>query len=127
MRIAMAFLLLCSMATADDIFKPTGRYAVQSSSRQWYLVSESWCVNCPAAKTRFLAKGWSPANVITIAECKARFGFTVPHVPYEFAEPKLVAVHPFSRLQSGCPGGVCPTSKPVQRVHRGGRGFFLWR
>lgn len=55
--------------------------------RQFYLVSESWCQHCPAAKRRFLAKGWPERNVLTIAECKRRFGFTVPSVPYEFGEP----------------------------------------
>lgn len=55
--------------------------------RQWYLVSESWCANCPRAKAAFLSKGWSKKNILTISECQQRFGFRVPYVPYEFAEP----------------------------------------
>ena len=52
--------------------------------RKWYLVSESWCRHCPAAKQRFLRKGWSEKNVITIAEAKRRFDITVSSVPHEF-------------------------------------------
>lgn len=56
--------------------------------REWYLVSESWCKHCPAAKAVFLGKGWPEANVLTIAECEARFGFRPSHVPFEFGEPQ---------------------------------------
>ena len=69
--------------------QPVAVSAVELSSpvRQWYLVSETWCVNCPKAKAVFLAKGWPAKNVLTINQCKARFGFMVPYVPYEFGEP----------------------------------------
>jgi hypothetical protein len=65
-------------ASAVELFEPV---------RQWYLVSEEWCVNCPKAKATFLAKGWPRQNILTINECKSRFGFKVPYVPYEFGEP----------------------------------------
>ena len=55
--------------------------------RQQFLVSESWCHACPAAKQRFRALGWPEANILTIAECRQRFGFSVPHVPYLFDDP----------------------------------------
>lgn len=53
-------------------------------TKQWFLVSEPWCSHCPAAKRTFLLKGWPVSNVLTIAQCKERFGFSVPYVPYEF-------------------------------------------
>lgn len=63
------------------------------AARQRYLVSESWCPHCPAARGRFLAKGWSEKNVITIAEAKSRFGVSVTSVPYEF-EATIDVVQP---------------------------------
>ena len=91
MRYFIACILLCSSGLAEDIFKPTGRFAEHpakpTTQRQWYLVSEPWCGYCPAAKAKFLAKGWSDANVLTIAQCEARFGFRPDHVPFEFGEP----------------------------------------
>lgn len=60
---------------------------VKKRQRQWFLVSESWCPNCPRAKTVFRSKGWPDSNVLTIAQCEQRFGFRPPHVPFEFGEP----------------------------------------
>lgn len=62
----------------------------KSKRREWYLVSEQWCSHCPAAKRVFLSKGWPESNILTIAECERRFGFRVPHVPFEFGEPQRV-------------------------------------
>lgn len=53
---------------------------------QRFLVSESWCPSCPAAKARFLAAGNPSSNVLTIAQARSRFGISVPHVPYEFTQ-----------------------------------------
>lgn len=61
------------------------------SVRQWYLVSEPWCGACPQAKARFLKLGWPPQNVLTISQCRTRFGFRVPYVPYEFGWPRTPA------------------------------------
>ena len=151
MRYLIAFLLLCSVSFGEDIFKPTGRYAVAETTseplakrREWYLVSEPWCGACPAAKSRFLSLGWSEKNILTIAQCKAKFGFKPDHVPFEFGEPiqlsgnsgqlpvsmthsEMVATH--NRLHGGgswtWPGdlathlrtshGVSTTSQPTQK------------
>ena len=58
MRYLAAILLICSCASADEIFKPTGRYAKPAppATTQWFLASEEWCVNCPAGKDKFKAK-----------------------------------------------------------------------
>jgi hypothetical protein len=107
-------LLCCSSSFAEDIFKPTGKYLEVTTGdsepvtlertdnptrfkfsskmpakpqRQWYLVSEPWCGSCPVAKARFLSLGWSQENILTIAQCEAKFGFRPDHVPFEFGEP----------------------------------------
>jgi hypothetical protein len=59
----------------------------KAKRREWYLVSESWCQNCPAAKRRFRSLGWPESNILTIAECERRFGFRPGHVPFEFGDP----------------------------------------
>lgn len=86
-------LLTCSPSSGDDIFKPTGRYAVaqatetvtvKTKTRTRYLVSAPWCGLCPAAKSRFRSRGFPESNIITIAEALARFGKVVSYVPFEF-------------------------------------------
>lgn len=57
--------------SVEPVSEPAG---VSPTPRQWYLVSESWCQNCPAAKKTFLSKGWPEANILTLAECERRFG-----------------------------------------------------
>lgn len=144
MRIILIIALLASSCHAGEIigiFQPTGRYVettktkvVQTTTqRQWYLVSESWCSACPAAKKRFKAKGWPEANILTIAQCQVRFGFRVPHVPFEFGEPvtqtqtvktktKTVVTQPKqvmygSRMYSGrvCSNPSCQMCLQIQR------------
>lgn len=92
MRYLIAVLMLVSSVAAEDIFKPTGRYAVQFAQRQWYLVSESWCQHCPAARSAFIAKGWPESNILTLDECESRFGFRPDHIPFEFGEPEAKPV-----------------------------------
>lgn len=94
------FLVTCGQFTVE-VLPTVQRFTVavqepeDKPSREWYLVSETYCVHCPAAKAAFLAKGWPKQNILTIAECKAKFGITAPHVPYEFQEPeKSIAVTP---------------------------------
>lgn len=58
------------------------KHRVESKER--YLVSESWCPNCPAAKRKFLESGGKPENIITIKQAKA-LGETVSAVPHEFS------------------------------------------
>lgn len=53
-------------------------------TRERWLVSESWCPHCPAAKARFLQSGGQADHVITIAEAKRRHGMSVSSVPYEY-------------------------------------------
>ena len=93
-------LLTCSPCNGDDIFKPTGRYAVaqvaetvtvKTKTRTKYLVSEPWCTRCPAAKSRFLAAGWPEENVLTIEQARKRFNLTISYVPFEFDEPETTA------------------------------------
>lgn len=63
------------------------------SHAERFLVSESWCIHCPAAKARFLSAGGRPENVITIEEARNRFGMQVRSVPFEF-ETSTVAASP---------------------------------
>lgn len=95
------FCLLCSTARGQftvEVLPPVPTFRViviepikaTPTFRQWYLVSESWCQACPVAKRRFLKLGWPEANILTIEQCRVRFGFRVPYVPYEFGEPVKV-------------------------------------
>lgn len=73
--------------------------------RQWYLVSEPWCSNCPQAKKVFKAKGWPDKNIISIKECERRFGFRPPHVPFEFGDPNTSQSVTIQRVQSSAASG----------------------
>lgn len=57
-----------------------------------WLVSEPWCVNCPAAKKRFLAAGNTESHVITSAEAKRRHGKSISTVPAEYTIEETVRV-----------------------------------
>ncbi len=109
LHLVHAVCFLVTLPMDAPIFHATGRYAettkvvekVKVKTRTRYIVSESWCPNCPAAKARFIRNGWPAENVITIAQCRQRFGFTVPHVPYEFEEPDTQpAARPETRKSS---------------------------
>lgn len=111
LALSVAIGILGEACSGDDIFKPTGRYAVGNTilvtpdggenvvalkvasvrppkvtvkTRTRYLVSEPWCTLCPAAKVRFTANGFPESQIITIAEAKSRFGLVVRGVPFEF-------------------------------------------
>ena len=85
-------LLLLTMLQSSDIFPVTAKpEPVKQTRREWYLVSEPWCVYCPAAKKRFLSLGWPKENILTIAECEKCFGFRPDHVPFEFGDPNWKA------------------------------------
>lgn len=96
------FLLLCLISGPPEIFTATGNYAQPAADwpvdevkpaveqRQFYLVSEPWCLNCPRAKAAFLAKGWPEENILSLDECQRRFGFMPSGIPFEFGEPKAV-------------------------------------
>jgi len=97
------FLMLCLISGPPEIFTATGNYAPPAADwpveeikptveqRQFYLVSEEWCRNCPRAKAAFLAKGWPEENILTLDECERRFGFRPSGIPFEFGEPAKVA------------------------------------
>lgn len=67
-------------SSGSQILKTSGTRKV---SQRW-LVSESWCANCPAAKARFIAAGNEVSRVITIAEAKRLHGRIVSSVPNEY-------------------------------------------
>lgn len=67
-------------SSGSRILKTSGTRKV---SQRW-LVSESWCANCPAAKARFIAAGNEISRVITIAEAKRLHGRIVSSVPHEY-------------------------------------------
>ena len=92
--------------------------------RQWYLVSEDWCVNCPRAKRLFRSKGWPEDNILTIEKCYERFGFRPKSIPFEFGEPVKAAA---AKSSTGCgcssactcgcqSGGDCNCGHAVQRT-----------
>ena len=77
--------VLFSTAPAQSQLQTT----TKTVTERW-LVSESWCPNCPAAKRKFLDSGGSPSNVITIAEALSLHGKTIPAVPAEFTTEREV-------------------------------------
>lgn len=62
----------------------TGLVKATATVKERWLVSESWCRLCPAAKTRFLSSGGRPENVITIATAAALHGKNIGGVPHEY-------------------------------------------
>lgn len=71
-------ILICPQVPVEVVEK------LKPAAKQWYIVSEDYCLPCRVAKAKFLAKGWPKENVITIAQAKQRFGITVARIPYEF-------------------------------------------
>ena len=71
-------------SASDIVAEPDPISTPVVDTRDHFLVTEPWCPHCPAKKEEFLGKGWPEKNVMTVAQCKARFGFSVPFVPYEF-------------------------------------------
>lgn len=68
------------VSSGDQLVRTT----VKATTPERYLVSESWCVYCPAAKTRFLNSGGKPENIIDIATAKAMGHSWSGGVPHEF-------------------------------------------
>lgn len=91
-----------STTPADSVRRPTTiKDRSPTGVRQWYLVSEPWCQHCPAAREVFKAKGWPEQNILTLAQCEARFGFRPDHVPFEFGEPEKAKT---DSIYNGKPG-----------------------
>ena len=87
-------LLLLTMLQSVDLFpvtKQEEKPATKQTRREWYLVSEPWCVYCPAAKKRFLSLGWPESNILTLDQCEKKFGFRPSKVPFEFGDPNWKA------------------------------------
>lgn len=61
----------------------------QSTVTEYWLVSEIWCKNCPAAKARFKSNGRPDDHVITIAEAKRRHGKIVSSIPFEYTTTEV--------------------------------------
>ncbi len=91
-----------SPAVVDPVSKPEIRWEIVASSagivkstatvKERWLVSESWCRNCPAAKARFLASGGSKDNVITIAKALELHGQVIDSVPREYTTDKEITL-----------------------------------
>lgn len=75
-------------------------------SERW-LVSESWCKYCPAAKSKFLASGGRSDHIITMAECQSLFGFT-HNPPYEFTRPSPSTKTQTNEFKDGDAGSPPP-------------------
>lgn len=65
--------------------------STRKTTERW-LVSEDWCVNCPAAKSRFKASGGDDAHIITIAQAKAMHGRSISSVPTEYTTELTVEI-----------------------------------
>lgn len=61
----------------------------KSTVTDYWMVSESWCANCPAAKKRFLDSGRPADHVITIAQAKQLHGRIINSVPAEYTTSEV--------------------------------------
>jgi len=104
-------LMLCGTVSADDIFKPTGKYAEPVVKQSATQMTHAEMV---ATHNRLHGGGqWTwPGDLAT-------------HLQTAHGVNVVKTIQPVQRVQSNCPGGVCP-NRPVQRVTRQ-RGFFRWR
>lgn len=71
-----------------------------------WLVSESWCPHCPAAKRRFLQSGGRADHVITIAQALQMHGRTITSIPVEYTTGAVVQAPqpvPTRRVRSRLP------------------------
>ncbi len=80
-------------------------------SERW-LVSEQWCINCPAAKTAFIASGGKRENIITIQQAKDRHGMLVSGIPYEYT----------TEVKPKPPVVAAKSAAPRYNIYNGGRG-----
>lgn len=69
--------------------------ATTAKTIERWLVSESWCSACPAAKTRFLRDGGKKSNIITIAQASELHGKSISGVPTEYTtETEITYLQP---------------------------------
>ena len=95
------------------------------TTERW-LVSEDWCVNCPAAKARFKAAGNDASHIITIAQAKSDHGITVTGIPYEFTTRSIREVlnpptyRSATSMSVTLDGSSMPTKSAILKHLRGG-------
>ncbi len=98
---------------------------MQGPKERW-LVSETWCPNCPPAKSRFLASGGDEEHIITIEQAKLKHNRVVGAVPFEYEEHGVVTViqPPFyrrsNRMSVTLNGSHTPTKDAILRHLRTG-------
>jgi hypothetical protein len=66
----------------------SGIVETKSTVKERWLVSEPWCRNCPAAKSRFKASGGKDENIISIADALRLHGKVIDSVPREYTTDK---------------------------------------
>jgi len=72
-----------------------GIVETKATVKERWLVSESWCPSCPAAKKRFIASGGSQNNIITIAKALELHGRVIDSVPREYTiDQELTLLNP---------------------------------
>lgn len=76
-------LILAAMNPERVSISPVASVTTAPTEERW-LVSETWCPHCPAAKARFLRSGGQPDHVITIAEARRRHGKNIGSIPVEY-------------------------------------------
>jgi hypothetical protein len=120
MRTLFALLLLCSSAFGQDIFKPTGRYAVEPVKP---IVVPSKKTTTSSVHISWNIKGdWSPTEAETRNHLINDHGQTSESLK-DLSFQQLLNLHdslhnrskPISKsvsfnVSSSCPGGVCPSS-----------------
>lgn len=89
-------------AVVEPTPKPEVRWEVAASSagivkstatvKERWLVSEPWCRNCPAAKSRFKASGGKDENIISIADALKLHGLVIDSVPREYTTDKEITL-----------------------------------
>jgi len=101
--------------------------ATKTVTEQW-LVSESWCKQCPAATQRFLSGGGDKSHIVTIAEAKRRHGKSISGVPAEYQTESTVEVEYLnpaqyryaSRMQTFLNGSGTPAKGAILKHLRTG-------
>lgn len=70
--------------TFQKLSKGAGLVTTTVQTTEHYLISESWCAACPAAKRRFKSEGHPDSHVLTIKQAAAQFGEHTSTVPHRF-------------------------------------------
>lgn len=91
-----------SPVAVDPVAKPEIKWEIAAASsglvkstatvKERWLVSEPWCRNCPAAKSRFKASGGKAENIISIADALKLHGHVIDSVPREYTTDKQITL-----------------------------------